>query len=103
MRASGILFLFFQLSIHEMYDPIIFNSDDTCVSCGRNVKKVEDEYGFYSESIFLYAVMNKKINITQQLLLLSNEGALLLSSWGINHTGKKIMREDIPTRARMTN
>ena len=44
MRACGILFLFFQLSIHEMYDPIIFNSGDTCVRGGRNVQKVEDEY-----------------------------------------------------------
>ena len=52
MRACGILFLFFQLSIHEMYDPIIFNSDDTCVSCGRNVMKVEDEYDFSSEVAF---------------------------------------------------
>ena len=44
MRACGILFLFFQLSKHEMYDLIIFNSGDTYLRGGRNVQKVEDEY-----------------------------------------------------------
>ena len=54
MRACGILFLFFQLSIHEMYDPIVFNCSDTCVRGRGNIKKVGDEYvygevAFYSQ------------------------------------------------------
>ena len=39
--------------------------------------------------------MNKKINTTQQnyqIIKLSNEGALLLSFWGINYIGKKLKK-----------